>query len=261
MEKACLFLFHRKALPEERRRGLRFYWYDQLFQILKNQSDFELIEPVNQALDEQNPYADGFCRGYGKIWETYLSWVEQASPLTKEGWEELLTDKSEHWNSMPLTAEVRKAQPKFVFNFSEKRRSSKARYFPEFKELVRSTLASILPSSPEEGQAQCLFVIQFGNIKNIPPIDKMLNSFCPKPRPTQVNRWHEWRLYLDRNRRVHVFDPNLGWFRSQDQNPRPDALARTLSLIFEILSYQEYYNVVRYRQEELKLEPKRIKVI
>lgn len=213
----------------------------------KAENIFELILPVQQSLDKANAYGNGYCRGYGQIWEKLIGTAYDQEAWSEESWEDLLTAGDYEW-PMPFSKEIKKAQPKILLKPLENKLFENSIVCEEFADLLEQLLADSVINALEEAKIPTFFEIQLSNIERAPLFIKACGNPISKSKSGWCNSWHQLCLYVDLERRVHVFDPNIGWFRSREKNPDIKDLSFSLSSIFQILDYQNIYNVARFKR-------------
>lgn len=196
-------------------------------------TEFNLVLPLQQI---QTAYTmplplhklPGYCFGYGEYW---LKLVRQDVNTFNFDWAELINAKCYSFSPFEITAEIKQEQKLQHSHYTEhKQRYTNAQYFSDNNELINNLtekcFAEFMPD-------KVIFIA-------LRHIDYASMFFFTKFMPRS---WHELRFYIDPQMHVHLFDANIGWFRSKKPEPCLEDFKKLLHLLFSLLGYEHKYKV------------------
>ena len=215
-----------------RKRHQRQYIYSKLFDILK---DYYLVLPINQI--------GSYCHGYAEVWFNNLDeWFEKYNGID---WQDEIKRENYNISFEPVSTDVEKNQFKSLVCEVEgkkyKKKFKSAIYCSKKREynLIDVLFGEILINN--EMSKNTIYIIEVASTASFKYIPKGKTFY--KYKPNKIKKWHEMRIYIDKDNFVHWFDANIGWFKSYDKFDGIK-LQNLLQQLFDILQYDIQYNVI-----------------
>lgn len=228
------FCFQRKNkishdIIRQRKRRLR---YQILYDALSN-NIFELILPVSQGLDPKFPSgALGYCKGYADTWiEQFVETDKLKLPsVSEDEWENLKGETAYELTGIPLTEEIKiKHQKQNEYNVRFWQGS-------DFSDLIDIILDHVSDLGKKEIENHhYIYRIVLSNSYKKP-------NYCFRTclgSSLRCSKGHIILFVQDPDRYVHIFDANLGWFRSRQSKPMLSDCIQGLTRILNTMNLRE----------------------
>ncbi|MDB6096635.1 MAG: hypothetical protein JWM09_913 [Francisellaceae bacterium] len=228
--------FSYKKLTTNDRQNQRKFLYRNLYEILKK-SEIDLILPINPFLDNHHKLKKGLCHGYGEYWIKYIHSFVDVAPF--DDWKNLLGEKDYFANEFILTEEIFELQKLQSIPKLGKKNFKNAIFCKNTVNLIDYISQIILLDTP---LPNFLYIIDIAQL----PVKMFNNIFntCFMCFPNKIKHWHEFRIYIDDQNYLHLFDSNIGLFKTKKNNLKDINLTKILTDLFKVLQYDKSYVVV-----------------
>jgi hypothetical protein len=209
------------------------YIYSQLA-VKLNARNFRLIVKVHQlsaafARGISAAEMHGFCHGYNEYWAKHLL---ENNRLTVPN---TLQDNLPEF--LELTPEIMALQQQRNFRYTlHKVVSRQVKYFAQLDPLLRYI---VKPMYEDDHAKNKMLVIGLGEMPKFSYLPSFRAAII-RHNPALLHKWHEVRLYRDKEGYMHWFDANIGWFKSKQSGIANEELITCLSGLFEILQYADF---------------------
>lgn len=170
----------------------------------------------------------GLCHGYNKYWRRVLLNPKHGLPVVNNDLTLAVNENILAWQQERL----------FTYSFN-KLTNGTFKACSSTQELINYLVTRIIFPKLAKNQVLTLGVAEYPKDSNLAAFYLMF--------PQLIRKMHEISICLDNNGFLHFFDCNIGWFKSNNPNISMQQLNIFLTIIFDIMQYNDLRIAVLFK--------------